>query len=215
MHAQPYFRCGPAGVRWYGFHDQYSNIPASHEKAAMNKLRILPYLLQTALIIVVFGCAYPISQEMREKANPDLSYPMVARNPLSYKGATIIWGGVVDQEHNQSGQTLLTILETPLDYRGVPDDAIYNRGRFIARIARTENQSPEDYGERKKIILAGDIVGEETKEINGKQLHYPVVQVKELHLFPQRHDSHLYRPGDYQDLYGYPDYDRNPFQGIQ
>lgn len=178
-------------------------------------MRIFRYIFQATLLMVVCGCAYPISQEMRAKANPDLTYPMVARNPLQYKGATIIWGGIVDREQNQAGETVLTVLETQLNYSGVPEDAVYNRGRFIARIAKSEDQDLEAYGERKKIILAGKIIGEKTKEINGKQLSYPVVQVEELHLFPRRSDYHHYRPGDYQDRYGYPDYDRNPFQGIE
>jgi outer membrane lipoprotein len=181
----------------------------------MKRMRILRYILQTTLLIVVCGCAYPISQEMREKADPDLTYPVVARNPLAYRGATVIWGGVVIGEQNQSRQTVLTILETPLDYRGIPEDAVYNRGRFIARIAVGEDQAPKDYGGRKKIILAGDIVGDETRQVNGTQLRYPVVQVKELHLFPRGINSRLFRPGDYQDRYGYPDYEQSPFRGIQ
>ena len=181
----------------------------------MKRMKLLPYMLQTILLIMIWGCAYPISQEMREKADPDLTYPVVARNPLSYKGATVIWGGVVIGEQNQSRQTVLTILETPLDYRGMPDDSIYNRGRFIARIAVGEDQAPKDYGGRKKIILAGTIVGDETRQVDGTRLSYPVVQVKEFHLFPRRDDSRLFRPGDYQDRYGYPDYEQSPFRGIQ
>ena len=178
-------------------------------------MQIFRYYFLPAVLIVVCGCGYPISQEMREKADPDLTYPVVARNPLAYKGATVIWGGVVIGEQNQSRQTVLTILETPLNYRGIPDDSVYNRGRFIARIAVGEDQAPKDYGERKKIILAGEIVGDETRQMNGTRLSYPVVQVKELHLFPRRNNSRLFRPGDYQDQYGYPDYEQSPFRGIQ
>jgi outer membrane lipoprotein len=184
-------------------------------EGVLNQMRIFRYLLQTALLITLCGCAYPISQEMRAKADPDLTYPVVARNPLSYKGATIIWGGIVIDEQNQPRQTVLTILETPLDYRGIPEDAFYSRGRFIARIAVGEDQALKEYGERKKITLAGDIVGVVTRQVNGTQLSYPVVQVKELHLFPRSNDSRFFRPGDYWDRYGYPDYEQSPFKGIQ
>jgi outer membrane lipoprotein len=179
----------------------------------MNRIRILPYLLQTTLLIMICGCAYPISQEMRAKANPDLTYPVVARDPLSYKGATIIWGGIVVQVQNQPRQTVLTILETPLGYYGVPLDEDFSRGRFIARVA--EYLDPQVYSGRKKVVLAGDIVGEETKQIGEILYRYPVVQVKELHLFHQTDNSQLYRPNDYPDRYGYPYYDQTPFKGIQ
>jgi len=184
-------------------------------EGAVNRMRIFRYFYLATVLIVVCGCAYPISQEMREKADPDLTYPVVERNPLSYKGATVIWGGVVINEQNQSRQTVLTILETPLNYNGIPEDGVYNRGRFIARIAVGEDQPPKDFGERKKIILAGEIVGDETRQVDGTRLSYPVVKVKEFHLFPRRTNSRLFRPGDYQDRYGYPDYERSPFRGIQ
>jgi outer membrane lipoprotein len=179
----------------------------------MNKIRILPYLLQTTLLIMFCGCAYPISQEMRAKANPDLTYRVVARDPLSYKGATIIWGGIVIQVRNRPRQTVLTILETPLNNRGIPIDEDYGRGRFIAQVPEYLEQ--QSYGGGKKVILAGDIVGEETKQLAGTQYHYPVVLVRELHLFHQSDDYNRYRPNDYQDRYGYPEYDQSPFKGIQ
>jgi outer membrane lipoprotein len=178
-----------------------------------NQMRIMPYILQTTLLITICGCAYPISQEMRAKANPDLIYSAVARDPRSYKGATIIWGGIVIQVQNQPSQTVLTILETPLDYYGVPLDEDFSRGRFIAQVPEYLDQ--QAYGEGKKIILAGDIVGEETKQLAGTQYRYPVVLVRELHQFLQRDNSQLYRPNDYPDQYGYPYYDQSPFKGIQ
>ncbi len=179
----------------------------------MNRIRTLPYLLETTLLIMICGCAYSISQEMRAKANPDLTYSVVARDPLLYKGATIIWGGIVIQVQNQPRQTVLTILETPLDNRGIPKDEVYGRGRFIAQVP--EDLDQKAYGGGKKVILAGDIVGEETKQIGGTQYRYPVVLVKELHQFNQRDDYRYYRPNDYPDQYGYPYYDQTPFKGIQ
>ena len=179
----------------------------------MNRLLRVRYLLQTVLLIVVCGCAYPISSEMRASANPDLTCSVVARDPISYKGATIIWGGIIIQVRNQPGQTMLTILDTPLDEWEVPKDEIHGRGRFIAQA--NEYLDPDVYGSGRKVVLAGEIVGEETKPLDDRQYHFPVVQVRELHLFHQRDDFPRYRPGDYQDRYRYPDNDRSPFKGIQ
>ena len=177
----------------------------------MIRLRLKPIILQTTLLIAICGCAYPISQEMRAKANADLTYPVVARDPLSYKGATVIWGGIILRVQNQPHQTELTILETPLDFWGRPKGSVYGRGRFIARVAKYLD--PEVYGGRKRVVLAGEIVGEETKPLDEIQYRYPVVQVSELHLFPAIDYSRRYY--DYQDGYGYSDYDQSPFRGIR
>lgn len=178
----------------------------------MKPLRILPYLLEAALLIATCGCVYPISQEMRAKANPDLTFSIVARNPLAHKGEIVIWGGIVSKVLNQPRQTVLTILDTPLDNRGVPLDEVYGRGRFIARVA--EYLDPELYG-GKKVILAGDIFGEETKPLGETHYRYPVVQVSELHLFHDKDDYRRYRPYEYQNGYGYPGYDQGPLKGIR
>ena len=135
---------------------------------------------------------------------------MVARDPLSYKGATIIWGGIIIQVQNQSSQSMLTIQDTPLDYREVPKDEVRGRGRFIGRVA--EYLDPDVYIGGKKVVLAGDIVGVETKPFGETQYRYPVVQVSELHLFRENDYSRAYRPYYDQDGYGSPDY--NPFKGI-
>lgn len=184
----------------------------SPEKAAMNRTQVLPYILETFLLIVIGGCAYPISQEMRAQAREDLTYPIVARNPSAYKGETVIWGGIVDRVQNQPQQTVLTILETPIRSRGEPMDEEHGRGRFLARIGKFLD--PDVY-DGKRVILAGEIVGEETKPLKENQYRYPVVQVREIYLFQEKDYYRRYRPNDYQDRYGYPDYDQSPFKGIQ
>lgn len=176
----------------------------------MNRMRILSYILQTTLFIMIWGCAFPISQEIRAQARQDLTFPVVARDPLAYKGATVIWGGIVIKVWNEPRQTILTILDTPLNYWEVPEDEVYGRGRFIARVA--EYLDPERYDGKKKVVLAGDIVGAETKPLGETQYRYPVVEVKELHLFHESDYSRAYRPYYDQDGYGSPE--NNPFKGI-
>jgi outer membrane lipoprotein len=183
------------------------------ESGQMNTLPILLRFVQMFFLAMLCGCAYPISLEMRAEADPDLNYPVVARSPLAYKGSTVIWGGIVIQVRNEPQLTILTILETPLDYLGEPRDEVSARGRFIARVA--EFLDPEVYGDRKKVILAGDIVGQEIKPVGETQYRYPVVQVRELHLFKRPDASLIDRP--YYDYGGYGDYryGRSPFDGIR
>ncbi|UCD80932.1 MAG: Slp family lipoprotein [Desulfobacterales bacterium] len=179
----------------------------------MNRMQTLLHILKTALLIVICGCVYPISQEMKAEARQDLTYPVVALDPVSYQGETVIWGGIVIRVRNQPNQTILTVLETPLDFWGVPKDEVYSRGRFMARVAKYLD--PEVYGGKKKVTLAGDIIGEEIKPLDETHYRYPVVRVKELHLFKGREYYGPYRLYYYQDGYGYPHDDQSPFKGIR
>jgi len=176
-----------------------------------SRLTILQAAL--ALLIGIAGCAFPISYELRAQAERDLTYPVVARDPDSYKGKTVIWGGIVSIYRAQPNQTILTVRETPLDCWGVPRDEGSSRGRFIARVP--EYLDEEIYGGKNKVTLAGKIVGEETRSLGGVQVRYPVVQVREFHFFLEPYYYPPYPRSTY-DNRGYRlHYDEpSPFRGI-
>jgi outer membrane lipoprotein len=156
-----------------------------NEVISMNRLQLLLLLLQAFLLIGVIGCVHPISHELRVKAGQNLTYPLVALDPDSYTGQTVIWGGVIILIRSQPNKSILIIRETPLDYWGVPRSEEYSRGRFIARVSRYLDE--EIYGKGKKVTLAGDIVGEKTRHVDGMQARYPVVRVQEIQLFGEKH----------------------------
>lgn len=174
--------------------------------------RLLILQAALALLIGIAGCAYPISYELRAKAQRDLTYPTVARDPDFYKGKTVIWGGIVMVYRSQPNQTVLTVLETPLDCWGIPQDEVSGRGRFIARVP--QYLSEEIVSAKKKVTLAGTIVSEETRSLDDLQVRYPVLQVKEFHFFPEPY----YYPSEraVHDNRGYRlHYDEpSPFHGI-
>jgi starvation-inducible outer membrane lipoprotein len=178
----------------------------------MNRMQPLLLLLQTSLLIGILGCVHPISHELRAKARQDLTYPVIARDPLSHKGETVIWGGIVIRVRSHPNQTILTILEMPLDYWGVPQGEVYSRGRFIARVSRYLDN--EVYGGKKKVTVAGDIVGEETKRFDEIQIRYPVVQVREIHPFRKGQYSPYERSDYFNNGYRLHYDEPSPFHGI-
>lgn len=150
----------------------------------MAPLRFRPMLLLSLSLFVISGCAHTISPEMRQRARKDLTFPQVLQSPTAYVGFTVIWGGLIIETLNRSDGTAITVLETPLDYQEMPRDEESSRGRFIARISGYLD--PEVYRKGRKITLAGDIIGKESKPLGEIQYTYPVVQVRELHLWRER-----------------------------
>lgn len=141
-------------------------------------------------LVLMTGCAHVISTDMRQQAREDLSFPMVLENPTRNIGDTMILGGVVIESLNREEGTELLILETPLDSQGMPADEVFSRGRFIAKTSRYLD--PEIYTRGRKVTLAGEILGKETRPLGETHYGYPVIQVRELHLWREviRHYSY-------------------------
>jgi outer membrane lipoprotein len=139
------------------------------------------------LIIILFlagfsGCAYPISQDWRNLADSHLTLAKFLDHPNSYPEAIVIWGGVIARVRSHSEETEMTVIESPLDSRGCPDTRI-TQGRFLAETERHLN--PRVYREGMKVTLAGQILGVTEIESGPMKVPYPVLRVRELHLWPE------------------------------
>jgi outer membrane lipoprotein len=145
--------------------------------------------------LFISGCAHTISSELRAAAVEGLDFPTVLENPTAYVGKTVIWGGILLKVINRPDGTELIVLETPLEYEERPMDREYSRGRFIAETHGYLD--PEVYQEGMKVTVAGEIVGQETRPLGDTRYTYPVLQVRELHLWKKQ----AYRAPYYYDPY--------------
>ncbi len=195
----------------------------------MRRLRFYKCFLFAPFLFLIAGCAYPISKELRQEATKEVTFPMVLRNPTAYFGSIVIWGGKIIETQNVARGSELFVLETPLDYQEMPEAEKYSQGRFIARSSTFLD--PEVYKKGKKITVAGEVIGKETKPLGKTAYTYPVILVKQIHLWkkyrayyaspPAYYYGPYYRPYDWYgsyspyspyDRYGWPyDYYDNPY----
>jgi outer membrane lipoprotein len=147
----------------------------------MSSTRIVAGGLCGLVLAVAGGCSYPIAKQYRLEARKDLTIAMVQEEPDEYKGALVIWGGIILQTTNEPEGTELTILQTPLDRAGVPRAAVETEGRFLARAGRFLD--PEVWRRGQRVILAGEIEGVESRPLDNATYAYPVLAVKQLHLW--------------------------------
>jgi len=136
-----------------------------------------------ALAVLLAGCSYPISRELRQKAAPDLTFPIVLANPDAHRGAIVVWGGHIIETRNRKNGTEFVVLESPLDASGMPLEARYSRGRFIARTP--EFFDPEVYRKGARLTLGGQLTGKETRPLGEIHYTYPVVAIRELYLWDE------------------------------
>ena len=163
-------------------------------------IRLFVLLLLPA---AVAGCSYPISKELRQEARSDLTFSMVLKDPAAYKGSIVLWGGSIIKTVPLNRGSDIFVLQTPLDYTEMPEDSIYSEGRFIGRTPHFLD--PEIYRNGSKITLAGEIVGEETNPLGKLKYTYPVVAIRELHLWKKKRNYVF--PYRYYDWYGGPGWD--------
>ncbi len=130
------------------------------------------------------GCSHVISSEMRAAAREDLDFTMVLADPERYHGELVIWGGVILEIHNKPEGTTVMVLETPLDWEGAPRDAEFSRGRFLAKTGVFLDQAV--YSQGRKVTLAGEVAGRELGKIGELWYGYPVLSVREIHLWEER-----------------------------
>jgi outer membrane lipoprotein len=164
-----------------------------------NTIRVFVIVLFMA---AVSGCSYPISQQLRQEALKGETFPTVLKDPTAYTGSIVLWGGVIIDTETLNKGSEMYVLQTPLDYLDKPEAKRYSQGRFIARSATFLD--PEIYMKGRKITLAGEIVGKEARPLDQSQYTYPVVAIKELHLW-QRTKEYVY-PYPYWDWYYGPEW---------
>jgi outer membrane lipoprotein len=141
----------------------------------------------TALLaLAVAGCAsHPLSDEVRRAAERQPPFARLARAPDEYRGTTVVLSGVVlGAFPEQGGQgTVLEVLQVPPDESGKPTNPDRSEGRFLVHDAK--RLDPAVYAPGRRVTVGGPIVRTESREVpGGGQITYPVVEARELHLFP-------------------------------
>jgi outer membrane lipoprotein len=137
----------------------------------------------TVLLMIVTGCVSPISPQLRQEAAMNLSFSEVLATPGAYIGKTVVWGGVIVQTVNRENRSDLYLSETPVELNGRPRGREYSEGEFVARISQILD--PKTYAAGRKVTIAGEIIGQELGMYHSAPYAYPVIRVKELHLWEE------------------------------
>ncbi len=164
----------------------------------MERHGLIKFLIPALVVAAVCGCSYPIAQQYRVEARKAPTFVEVLKDPAAYTGSIVLWGGIIIETVTVSNGSEIFVLQTPLDSMEKPEPERFSQGRFIAKSGSFLD--PEIYKNGKRITLAGDIMGKETRPLGKARYPYPVVGIKELHLWRER-KANLYP-------YSYPYYGR-------
>jgi outer membrane lipoprotein len=146
--------------------------------------------LLAAAALAIAGCEPPLFAELLPRVQKGLTFPAVLQNPTQYKGAVVIWGGVILSTTNSKTGSEAVVLGTPLDASGRPMPARYSRGRFIAKTPGFLD--PEVFRRDRRVTFGGEVVGSETRPLGDTQYTYPIINVLRSHVWGEPLPAYYY-----------------------
>jgi outer membrane lipoprotein len=153
-------------------------------------------LIIMAASIFLGGCAHVISENVLKEVNRNISFAQLLRDPMSYRGQTVLLGGVIVKASYHQEGTLLEIYQTEMDWEERPVDIDVSEGRFLA--LHKGFLESEIYKKGRKVTVAGVVTGSRTLKLGEIDYHYPSLLIREIHLWKKEKketcDPYLWYP---------------------
>ncbi|MEZ4483581.1 MAG: Slp family lipoprotein [Syntrophotaleaceae bacterium] len=172
------------------------------------------YALGLLLVLLVLGgCGSVLSRDALYGVNYEVDYAQIKAAPENHEGKTVIAGGMILANQLSEAGTTLEILKYTLDSRDEPQDPDEVNGRFLARTSRLLD--PSIYKAGRLVTLVVTLRGLETRPLQKIDYRYPVFEVVELYLVPERQPEgrgyypYYYDPWPY--WHRYPYWYRHPY----
>ncbi len=170
-------------------------------------------LIDILLIMLLFasfstGCAPVISKELRQRIDAGLTVAHVRKDPEAFKGRWVMWGGVIVEAKNLKEGTMIEVLNTAITAEGRPKELDRSEGRFLALYDGYLDIAV--YTEGREVTIAGDIQGKRVSALGEIEYTYPLVSVKEIHLWQRKTEEKVY---PYPYYWHYPWWWYHPYWG--
>ncbi len=143
------------------------------------------YALGLLLVLLALGgCGSVLSKDALYGVNYEVDYAQIKASPETHLGKTVIVGGMILDNRLSDTGTTLEILKYTLDSRDEPQDPDEINGRFLARTAQLLD--PSIYKDGRLVTLVATLVGVETRPLQKINYRYPIFEIVELYLVPER-----------------------------
>jgi outer membrane lipoprotein len=145
--------------------------------------RLLHRLPLFVAILLLSGCAYVISREVRGEVTKDLELREVIKDPDAHRGKVVLWGGTIIESKNLKEGTRIIVLQKDLSTWGRPKETDKSQGRFI--VLYPGYLDTAIYRKDREITVAGKIIARKAMPIDQIEYIYPVLSPREIHLWKE------------------------------
>lgn len=170
--------------------------------------RVSSVIIFAILASILASCTV-ISRQRMAEALSDVTFPQLRADTDRYRGQVVILGGHVIEVRNQTDQTVLVILQSPLGSGQEPLPSEHSQGRFILR--NEGFLDPEVFSKGRTLTVAGRVIDSTEEAIGQERYRYPVLEALEIYLWRPEEDRYPYYPY-YRRPYYDPWYDRRPWR---
>lgn len=139
-------------------------------------------ILTLSFLFMVTGCTHNISKRSLAQIDQTITFDKLRETPEAFRGKFVVFGGNIDSALKTPEGTVLEIVQHDLDARELPDETVASRGRFLALAPDSLHIIMCRPG--RLVSIAGEVTGKKIQPLKGEDYTYPLINVKELHLFP-------------------------------
>ena len=150
-------------------------------KLLQNSNRVLQLTVYYFLLTALIACAPVISPEVLKAVDQTITFEQILKNPDTYKGKMILLGGTIIKTINLPNETLIEVVQQPLNRGKMPKDPEASKGRFI--IVFKEFKDPAIFSPGRLITVAGEVIGSQTRPLGETNYNYPLLTPKEYYLW--------------------------------
>ena len=161
-------------------------------------------LAYIVLSVALCACANKPPAPIDRIPAGNLSLAEAQTDTRRFAGSEVRWGGSIIKVENKASNTLIEIVERPLEKNGKPRIDRTSAGRFIARFVGFVD--PVVYENGRLLTIIGRIDSELSRPIGEFNYSFPLVTVSSSYLWPKevRHEQrNVYPPWWYYDPWPY------------
>jgi outer membrane lipoprotein len=123
-----------------------------------------------------------ISRQLLDEAGIPVLFEDLVSFSREYRGRVVVLGGYILEIQNESGGSVLTVLQAPLDWRNKPKSRDLSQGRFF--VTTKKFLDPEVYAKDRRLTVGGIVVGVREQSVSGGTYRFPTIEAQELQLWP-------------------------------
>ena len=135
----------------------------------------------TLFILILSGCAPVMSKDVLAKVDRGIIFRDIINDPEQFTGRTVLVGGSIVNVENFKEQTILEVLQQPLNRSLRPVNAENSLGRFL--VIFPGFRDPVVYSPGKLITVVGVVKGAEVRNLGQMPYTYPVISPQDHYLW--------------------------------
>jgi len=127
------------------------------------------------------GCSPPFPKELLDKAEKNVPFTALQKDPDKYAGKLLMIGGIIVDTKNLKEGTRIEVLQMPLDGEGRPERTDDTGGRFLVMTQQFLDGAV--YHRGRMITVVGEVAAPQALPLGEIEYRYPVIAAKALHLW--------------------------------